>query len=167
MYTEREKKREIESERLQLSLALKEHQNWIMSHNKGQQLILMRKVTTLYWCVCSSLKTDPYFMSVFMSASYWVVEHLCCYLNESKPMCNLFSPLLHEVLMSASSPLGTAPGRSGKDVDLVRMLQTQLSPPRMCVLSPQGVITRTTSSFAAANGLIRKTRILEKGRLGF
>ena len=48
MYTEREKKREIESERLQLSLALKEHQNWIMSHNKGQQLILMRKVTTLY-----------------------------------------------------------------------------------------------------------------------
>lgn len=34
--------------RLQLSLTLEEHQNWIMSHKQGHQLILIKQVTTLY-----------------------------------------------------------------------------------------------------------------------
>lgn len=70
-----------------------------MSHNEGQQLMLMRKVTTLYLYVWSSFKTSPYFMSVFMSANYWVVERLCYCLNESKPMCDLASHSRGEVLV--------------------------------------------------------------------
>lgn len=50
-------------------------------------------------------------------------------------MCNLSSPLLHEILMSARSLLGTAPGRPGKDVD---MAKTQLSLPA-CVHRPHKV----------------------------
>ena len=61
--------------------------------------MLMRKVTTLYLYVWSSFKTSPYFMSVFMSANYWVVELLCYCLNESKPMCDFASHSRSEVLV--------------------------------------------------------------------
>lgn len=88
----------------------------------------MRKVTTLYLYVWSSFKTSPYFMSVFMSANYWVVERLCYCLNESKPMCDLASHSREVLVRCALYQAGLQAGARRQSLQ-------RLSPPE-CVHSP-------------------------------
>lgn len=72
-------------------------------------------------------------MSVFMSANYWVVERLCCCLNESKPMCDLASHSRGEVLVRcALYQAGLQAGQGGS--------HCRLSPPE-CVHSPWKDVT--------------------------